>query len=215
MHEPGPHFFKRWRAREAASRDAPMVDVGIATSAAPTYFPSHGLDSRALIDGGVFASNPSVAGVVEALKRRGDEPHDLGANELLVVSLGTGHHEVGQTQAKVRRWGRLGWVWPRPDPALVAAFLDGQSDAARPLGGGPPQPRAGPGRPRAERAGKGPALLPLPGHPAARHLARRRQRALLAELSEAADRLLAESDAELRELARRLGRLERLPPEPA
>ena len=39
MHEPGPHFFKRWRARDAAERDAPMVDVGLATSAAPDLLP--------------------------------------------------------------------------------------------------------------------------------------------------------------------------------
>src|SRR3954453_13216930 len=70
MAEPGPHFFKRWRARESDDRDATMVDVGLATASAPTYFPSHGLAGRALVDGGLFAANPSVTAVVEALKRR-------------------------------------------------------------------------------------------------------------------------------------------------
>jgi uncharacterized protein len=131
MSEPGPHFFKRWRAREADDRDAPIVDVGLSTAAAPTYFPSHGLGGRALVDGGLFAANPSVAAVVEALKRRDEEPRHLSAGELLLVSLGTGQHETGHAQSQVRRWGRIGWILPRrQDPALIAAFLDGQSDAA-------------------------------------------------------------------------------------
>jgi uncharacterized protein len=215
MHEPGPHFFKRWRAREAANRDAPLVDVGLATSAAPTYFPSHGLDSRALIDGGVFASNPSVAGVVEALKRRGDDPRDLGADELLVVSLGTGHYEVGQAQSKVRRWGRLGWVWPRPDPALVAAFLDGQSDAADHWADVLLNHEPGRAAPEPGERGKGPRYyrfqVTLPRGTSLDDAGERS----LAELSEAADRLLADSDAELRELAGRLAGHDPLPSDPA
>src|SRR5262249_38706084 len=131
MAEPGPHFFKRWRARESDERDASMVDVGLATSPAPTYFPSKGLDDRALVDRGPFASNPSGAAAVEGLQRRDDDPRDLSPRELMVVSLGTGQHEVGHPQKEVRGWGRLGWIWPRDgDPALISAFLDGQSDAA-------------------------------------------------------------------------------------
>ena len=108
-----------------------MVDVGLATSAAPTYFPSHGLGGRAL---STAACSPPIRRsppLVEALKRRDEEPHDLGAGDLLLVSLGTGQHETGHRQSQVRRWGRIGWIWPRrQDPALIAAFLDGQSDAA-------------------------------------------------------------------------------------
>ena len=38
-----PYFFKRWRARELpeSDRNRPLADAGLATSAAPTYFPSH------------------------------------------------------------------------------------------------------------------------------------------------------------------------------
>ena len=49
MHEPGPHFFKRWRARESTDRDASMVDVGMATSAAPDLL-SLARDRRARAD---------------------------------------------------------------------------------------------------------------------------------------------------------------------
>src|SRR5262245_13379593 len=128
-----PYFFKRWRARELpeTDRNRPLADAGLATSAAPTYFPSHELDGRALIDGGVFAANPVIVAIVEALKRFGDDPHHLDQDELLVVSLGTGLHEDGYPQKQVQRWGKLGWVLPHgAEPPMLAATLGGAADAA-------------------------------------------------------------------------------------
>ena len=212
MSEPGPHFFKRWRARQSADRDVAMVDVGLATSAAPTYFPSRGLAGRALVDGGLFAANPSVAAMVEALKRRDEEPRDLSAGELLLVSLGTGQHETGHPQSRVRRWGRIGWILPRrQDPALIAAFLDGQSDAADHWA--EILLNHEPGRAALNPAAKGagpryfrfqttlPVSTPLDdARPGA-----------LEQLNDAADRLLADQDERLREVARRLARDTPLP----
>ena len=136
-------------------------------------------------------------------------------NELLVVSLGTGQHEIGQEQSKVRRWGRLGWVWPRPDPALVAAFLDGQSDAADHWAEVLLNHEPGRAVPEPSEQGKGPRYfrfqVTLPRGTSLDDASERS----LAELSEAADRLLVKSDAELRELARRLARLEPLAADPA
>ena len=48
------------------------VDVALATSAAPTYFPICEIDyydSKQFIDGGVWANNPAMVGVIEAIKR--------------------------------------------------------------------------------------------------------------------------------------------------
>ncbi len=205
MAEPGPHFFKRWRARESDDRDAPMVDVGLSTAAAPTYFPSHGLGDRALVDGGLFAANPSVAAVVEALKRRDEEPHDLSPHDLLLVSLGTGQHETGHPQSQVRRWGRIGWILPRrQDPALIAAFLDGQSDAADHWA--EILLNHEPGRALIDPAvrGVGPRYYRFQTTlSASTPLDDARPRAL-AQLNDAADRLLAEQDERLQEVARRL-----------
>ena len=194
MAEPGPHFFKRRRAREARERDPTMVDVGMATAAAPTYLPSHGLDGRALVDGGVFAANPSVAALVEALKGRDELSPDLSLADLLLVSLGTGQHEAGQPQRKVSRWGRIGWIWPRrEDPALIAAFLDGQSDAADHWADVLLNRETGERRYYRFQATleEGTPLDDASGR-------------ALAQLTAAADRLLAERDADLRELSRRL-----------
>ena len=215
MHEPGPHFFKRWRAREAPERDASMVDVGMATSAAPTYFPSHEVGERVLVDGGVFAANPVVAAVTEALKRRDDAPTDLAPRELLVVSLGTGQYEVGFEQRKVRRWGRIGWVWPRDgEPALISTFLDGQSDAAHHWADVLLNHR--PGRAVVEPAqmGTGPQYYRFQTKlPRGLSLDDASEESLR-ELSAAAERLIAEREPELNELADRLAALEPLPPDP-
>ena len=124
-----PVFFKRWTED---ARETTMVDAGLATSAAPTFFPSHGVGDRALIDGGVFAANPTVAAIAESLKRT-EDPGGLRRDQLLVVSLGTGDFEIGFEQAEVERWGSLEWILPNRksgEPPLIGAMLDGQSDAA-------------------------------------------------------------------------------------
>jgi predicted acylesterase/phospholipase RssA len=216
MHEPGPHFFKRWRARESGERDAPMVDVGLATAAAPTYFPSHPVDRRPLVDGGVFAANPVIAAVAEALKRRDDEPTDLRPQELLVVSLGTGQYEVGFEQRQVSRWGRIGWVWPhRGEPPLISTFLDGQSDAAHHWADVLLNHEPGHAVVEPPEMGRGPRYhrfqVKLPRGLSLDDASE----GSLAELDQAADRLLAERDADLSALAAQLAELEPLPPDPA
>lgn len=46
----------------------PVIDVAMATAAAPTYFPAHKtVDGTSLVDGGIWANNPVGLAVVEAL----------------------------------------------------------------------------------------------------------------------------------------------------
>jgi hypothetical protein len=65
------------------------VDVALATAAAPTYFPAHAVEDDALlVDGGVWANNPTGMAAVEAvgvLGWRGDSLHilNLGCTEPL------------------------------------------------------------------------------------------------------------------------------------
>ena len=128
---------------------------------------------RLLVDGGVYANAPTVAAIAEALKRQGDEPAALRPHELLVVSVGNGHHEVPYPNAV--RWGGLGWILPRGgESPLLSAFLDGESDAADHWAHmlvnhepGAPAPR-----PRGGRLGA--TLLPLPDLARSRAGARRR-----------------------------------------
>lgn len=124
-----PFFFKRWKAREDEAWNFGVVDAALSTAAAPTYFPCHELGGRALVDGGVFAANPTVAAIAEALGRNGDPPTSLSLEELLVVSIGTGEFNLGFPPAEVRGWGDLGWIaGGGVEPPILSAMLGGSSD---------------------------------------------------------------------------------------
>ena len=154
--------------------------------------------------------------MTEALKRRDDAPTDLAPRELLVVSLGTGQYEVGFEQRKVRGWGRIGWVWPRHgEPALISTFLDGQSDAAHHWADVLLNHEPGRAVVAPAQMGTGPHYYRFQTKlPRGLSLDDASQESLR-ELGEAAERLCAEREPELRELAERLAAQEPLPPDPA
>jgi uncharacterized protein len=79
------YIFKTPHSRELA-RDwrETMVDVGLATSAAPTYFSPARLRNHRLIDGGVWANNPSILAVAEAVGVLG-----VALADIRLLSLGT------------------------------------------------------------------------------------------------------------------------------
>ena len=99
-----------------------MVDVALASSAAPTYFPMR-MDmehSHALVDGGLCANNPSLVAIVEAL--RGKRLLD----EVIMLSVGTGEpSEMPYDVLKMEKAGPLKWVHP-----IIELVLQVQSDLA-------------------------------------------------------------------------------------
>jgi uncharacterized protein len=211
-----PYFFKRWRAREDPERNRTLADAGLATSAAPTYFPSHEVDGKALVDGGVFAANPVIVAIVEALKRIDDQPGHIDQDDLLVVSIGTGLHEDGYTQSQVRGWGRLGWVLPQKgEPPILGAVLGGAADGAdhwaHTLLNHPTNPHIQP-----DDLGHGPRYYRLQ-QPLIDSIALddASPEALNETLPAVAAQLIAEHDAELSEIVERLLRFEPLPYDPA
>lgn len=65
-------------------------EVGMATSAAPTFFPAfRASDGRHHVDGGLWANCPALVGVVEAVGILGVQPKDID-----VLSVGTCRHET-------------------------------------------------------------------------------------------------------------------------
>ena len=121
-----PRLLKPWQAGAA---EISAVDAGLATAAAPTYFPPLRAGDATLVDGGVFVNNPVIAATIEAMKRQEGPP--ITADDVLVVSLGTGQYERAYDPDEVSGWGALGWILPtQGEPPLISAMLDGQSDAA-------------------------------------------------------------------------------------
>jgi hypothetical protein len=128
---PAPRFFTRWGAPGADglpnTPSDTMVEVALATAAAPTYFEPETLDRSALIDGGVYAGNPALAAISVAL-RRTVAPVPRTAAEIFMVSLGTG---AWSESLDYGTGGIFGWLRPRPSgEALLEAMLGGSSDFA-------------------------------------------------------------------------------------
>jgi patatin-like phospholipase/acyl hydrolase len=83
----------------------PAWQVAMATGSAPTYFPAFaGLDHLRLVDGGVWANNPSMVAYVEAVGSL-----RVPAEQVSMLSIGT---MTGlRTYAKgLDRSGKLGWA---------------------------------------------------------------------------------------------------------
>lgn len=124
-----PFFFKRWKARNEEEWNFSIATAALSTAAAPTYFPSQTVGGRALVDGGVFAANPTIAAIAEALGREQDPPARPTLDEMLVVSIGTGEFNAGFPATDVHGWGKLGWVTGGGDePPILSAMLGGSSD---------------------------------------------------------------------------------------
>jgi uncharacterized protein len=116
MGEPGPYFFKSRKAREEGE-DFPLSVVARATSAAPTYFEPFRLDDQALVDGGVFATNPAMCAFAEVMRFQ-------PTADIVLLSLGTGQRTRQRTFADVKDWGLIEWARP-----ILDVVFDGVSDA--------------------------------------------------------------------------------------
>lgn len=125
-----PYFFKTSKARAGEpGRNHLLRHVARATSAAPTYFEAFLLDKdqwegeqshrRALVDGGVFANNPSMIALSEALSSGTD------MSEILLCAVGTGMNDRKIPYQEAKDWGPLGWAKP-----IVSVMMDGMSDSA-------------------------------------------------------------------------------------
>jgi patatin-like phospholipase/acyl hydrolase len=123
------HIFKTpHHTRLARDWRIPMVDVAMATSAAPLYFPAARVDGQRLIDGGVWANNPSVVAVAEAVSML-----NVPLNAIKVLNVGT----IDELTNHPKRWDRGGllhWVKPIAPLILRAGSRGGQGVAEHLVG---------------------------------------------------------------------------------
>lgn len=103
------HNFDRVQAKKHL-----VVDVALAACAAPLFFPSY----QGYIDGGVFASNPSMVGLCQALRY---DPTRPLLEDVWLFSLGTLWQPAGIVQDV--DWGGTAWVDP-----LFRLMTDGVVD---------------------------------------------------------------------------------------
>ena len=125
-----PMFFASWRAKgeelppgtRKEEYDFYLRDVARATSAAPTFFEPAEIENKlgerfGMIDGGVFANNPTMCALVAARRR-----YPLGT-KFIVVSLGTGFLQRPIPLDEAKGWGMIAWVRP-----LISVLMDGNAD---------------------------------------------------------------------------------------
>lgn len=95
----------------------PVWKVAMATSAAPTFFASfQKLDHIRLIDGGIWANNPTMVGIIEAISMLNVPP-----NAIQVLSLGT-TNVIKEYPKKLDKGGIFSW---RDD--AIKVILQGQN----------------------------------------------------------------------------------------
>lgn len=101
----------------------PMWQVAMATTAAPTFFPAFRLpdDHVRLVDGGVWANNPAMVGVTEAVSMFG-----CPLESIRLLSVGTTMN-IRPRRTRLDNAGLLRWV---RSPTVVDVLLNGQSAGA-------------------------------------------------------------------------------------
>jgi len=118
-----PLMFKSWLAKNIETFDLSAKEVARAACSIPTYFePVHinrNEHFKSMVDGSVFASNPSLAAYCEAMSIFANEPCDY-----LMVSLGTGRCSRGLTFDNIRTWGQFHWM-----KEIVSVYADSNIDS--------------------------------------------------------------------------------------
>lgn len=140
-----PRFFTQHDALELGDgNDFFVKQVARSTSAAPTFFEVSKAKSVSgvsypLVDGGVFANNPSLCAYAEVqakffktpdgfvLKSKAGDKNkedlkEITVKDMLILSLGTGRRELNYDYEKAKNWGLA--QWPKP---LIEIMMMGVS----------------------------------------------------------------------------------------
>ena len=94
-----------------------IVDAGIATSAAPIYFPTAKVGNRYLIDGGIVANNPVLHGYAEIKKLYPE-------SNIKTLSVGTGLNKRALRGKASQKWGLFGWLMHDLFGLMLESSLD-------------------------------------------------------------------------------------------
>jgi hypothetical protein len=120
-----PFIFKYDHAEGDLVRDnrTKYIDIALATSAAPAYLPIITIDTydnKQFVDGGIYANNPTLVGVIEALR------YFVGKNKefqkLQVLSISSLEPNPGRRFVAKHNRSVIDW-----NKDLIATFFEGQA----------------------------------------------------------------------------------------
>ena len=120
-------FFRKHRAQKDEN-NFKVRDVARATSAAPTYFEVSRVKNIKgtpfpLVDGGVFANNPSLCAYSEVRTMSNLKINKPTAKDMLIISIGTGGKKTSYSYKEARDWGKLKWIQP-----VIDIMMSGNSE---------------------------------------------------------------------------------------
>jgi patatin-like phospholipase/acyl hydrolase len=92
-----------------------VVDVGLATSAAPTYFPLHAIGDELFADGGMFANSPDLVAMHEA-----EQFLEVERDAIKLLSIGTTTTAFAMSHRVGRNMGIANWMW---DERLTSVII--------------------------------------------------------------------------------------------
>jgi patatin-like phospholipase/acyl hydrolase len=103
-----PTFVRDWRL--------PVVDVALATAAAPTFFPLHQIGGELFADGGLYANAPDQIAVHEA-------EHFLhqSIDDVRLLSIGTTTSKFSFSNSATANLGWIGWMDNQRLPRVMIA----------------------------------------------------------------------------------------------
>jgi hypothetical protein len=120
--------------------DIVVLDAALSTSAGPVYFPPHVFyhhgKNKALIDGGVYANNPSMLAAASLMASGILKDRGLAFENIKLLSLGTGFTLNGIPPENLwspEWYGVLAWMFPitrppTPQFPLLSLVMDGVAD---------------------------------------------------------------------------------------
>lgn len=129
-------FYNSVKAKQSKElKNFYVKDIARATSAAPTYFEPARIKSifgapYPLIDGGVFANNPAMCAYAEARRlafesalNMSNKPDYPTANNMYMVSIGTGSQKQPYYYDQAKDWGVISWLKP-----IIDILMSGNSE---------------------------------------------------------------------------------------
>lgn len=98
-----------------------LWDAVLSSCSAPVYFPPNNIDNKFLsIDGGLWANNPSLVSITEAMH------HFLAKiDNIQILSIGTGRQKIDFTNEDEKDWGVKQWLpFQLPSMKVTPKLLD-------------------------------------------------------------------------------------------